>query len=51
MKKILLPMAMVLGGGIAGLIAGLLLPTEQRAKLSRQLAASIGRMIEHMPDE
>jgi hypothetical protein len=50
MKKVLMPMAILLGGGIAGLMAGLLLPTEQREQLSRQLAASIGGMVEHCPD-
>jgi hypothetical protein len=50
MKRVLLPMAILLGGGIAGLMAGLLLPTEQREQLSRQLADSIGRMLEQMPD-
>ncbi len=50
MKKVLLPMAILLGGGIAGLMAGLLLPTDQREQLSRQLAASIERMIERCPD-
>ena len=32
-------------------ILSLLLPLELRAKLSRPLAAMIGRMREHMPDE
>ena len=49
MKKLLLLIAL-LGGVIAGLMAGLLLPTEQREKLSRQLATSIGGMVEHLPD-
>jgi hypothetical protein len=35
MKKALLPMAMLLGSRIVGLMAGLLLPTEQREQLSR----------------
>ena len=43
-------MAILLGGGIAGLMVGLLLPTEQREQLSRQLAASIGEMVEDCPD-
>ena len=50
MKRVLLPVAILLGGGIAGLMAGLLLPTEQREQLSRKLAASIGGMVEQMPD-
>ena len=50
MKRVLLPMAMLLGGGIAGLMVGLLLSTEQREQLSRQLAGSIGGMVEQMPD-
>ena len=50
MKRVLLPMVILLGGGIAGLMAGLLLPTEQREQLSRQLAGSIGGMLDHCPD-
>lgn len=50
MKKALLPTVILLGGGIAGLMAGLLLPTEQREQLSRRLAALIGGMLEHMPE-
>jgi hypothetical protein len=50
MKRVLLLMVILLGGGIAGLMAGLLLPTEQREQLSRQLAGSIGGMLEQMPD-
>jgi hypothetical protein len=50
MKRVLLPMVILLGGGIAGLVAGLLLPTEQREQLSRQLAGSIEGMLEQMPD-
>jgi hypothetical protein len=50
MKKVLLPMAILLGGGIAGHQAGLFLPTKQREQLSRQLAASIGGMVEGCPD-
>ena len=50
MKKVLIPIAILLGGAITGLMAGLLLPTEQREQLSRQLAASIGGMVEQMPD-
>ena len=50
MKRVLLPMAILLVGGIAGLMVGLLLPTEQREQLSQQLAGSIGGMLEQMPD-
>jgi hypothetical protein len=50
MKKMLSRMAILLGGVIAGVIAGLLLSTEQRLKLSQQLAALIGGMVEHCPD-
>jgi len=49
MKKVRLLIA-ILGGAIAGLIVGLLLSTEQREKLSRQLAGLIGGMVEHVPD-
>ena len=50
MKRVLLPAVMLLGGGIAGLIVGLLLPTEQREQLSRRLSGSIGGMVEQAPD-
>lgn len=50
MKRVLLLMAILLGGVIAGGIAGLLMPAEQRAKLSRSLAAPIGHCLAHMPD-
>jgi hypothetical protein len=46
MKRVLLLMAMLLGG----LIAGLVLPAAWRAKLSRSLAAPIGHCLEHVPD-
>ena len=36
---------------LAGLMAGLILSAEWRAKLSRPLATVIGRMVAHMPDE
>jgi hypothetical protein len=49
MKKVML-MAILLGGVIAGVIVGLLMPAEQREKLSRWLAAPIGRCLEHIPD-
>ena len=46
MKRLLLLIAGLLGG----LFVGLLLPTEQRERLSRQLAGAMGEMVEHMPD-
>jgi hypothetical protein len=46
MKKVLLLMVILL----AGLMVGLLLPAEWRGKLSRPLAARIGRCLEDMPD-
>ena len=46
MKRVLLLSV----GLIGGLVVGLLLPTEQREKLSRQLAGTMGGMLEHMPD-
>jgi len=49
MKKVRLLIA-ILGGVIAGLIVGLLLSTEQREKLSLQLAGLIGGMVENVPD-
>ena len=36
---------------LAGLIAGLVLPVERRAKISRPLVAGIGQCLEHMPDD
>jgi len=53
MKKVLVLIAMLLGGVMAGVIAGiagLLMPAGQRAKLSRSLAAPIGRCLGHVPD-
>jgi hypothetical protein len=46
-KKLLLLIVIFL----AGLIAGLVLPAEWRAKLSRPLVARIGHCLEHMPDD
>jgi hypothetical protein len=46
MKKVLWLVAFLL----TGLMAGLLLPVEWRGKLSRPLAARIGRCLEHMPE-
>lgn len=51
MKKILLLVAILLGSMIVGVIAGLLLPTEWRAKLSRPLRDLIRRMEERIPDK
>ena len=48
--RVLLRILFLLGGLIAGLFAGLLLPTEQRLRLSRQLASLIGGVVEQMPD-
>jgi hypothetical protein len=50
MKRVLLLMAILLGGVFAGLIAGLLLPAEQREKLSQALAARIRHCLERIPD-
>lgn len=47
MKKVLLLMVILL----AGVLVGLILPAEWRGKLSRPLAAHIGRCLERMPDE
>lgn len=49
MKKVMLPVA-ILGGGIAGVIIGLLMPPEPRERLSRQLATLIEGMSERCPD-
>ncbi len=50
MNKVWLLIA-ILGGLIVGLIAGLILPAEWRAKLSQLLAAPIGHCLGQMPDE
>jgi hypothetical protein len=50
MKKVLLWMVIILGGLAAGVFVGLLLSTEQRLKLSQQLAVMIGGMVEQCPD-
>ena len=50
MKKVRLLIAL-LGGAIAGVIAGLLLSTERREKFSRQLAGAIAGVEERVPDE
>ncbi len=55
MTKSLLRMTIFIGGvtvGVTtGVIAGLLLPFEQRLKLSQQLAEPIKGMVERIPDE
>jgi hypothetical protein len=48
MQKVSL-LIVLFGGMTAGLMAGLLLPTEQREKLSRRLATSMEGMVEHCP--
>ncbi len=50
MRKLLLRVLLLLGGFVAGLVSGLLLPAARRLRLSRQLAAGIGRVVERMPD-
>ena len=50
MKKLLVLLAISLDGLLVGLLVGLLLSTEQRLKLSRQLADVLGGMLENMPD-
>ncbi len=49
MKKVRL-LIVFLGGAIAGGIAGLIMPAECRAKLSRPLGNLIERMEGRMPD-
>jgi len=51
MKKMLLLMVTLLGGAVAGLITGLLLPAEKRARLSQPFAARCEWMLERIPDE
>jgi hypothetical protein len=50
MRKLLLRILLLVGGFIAGLVSGLLLPDAQRLRLSQQLALGIGRVAEQMPD-
>ena len=50
MKNTLSRLVFLLGGVAAGLMVGLLLSTEQRLKLSQQLAAFMGGMSENMPE-
>ena len=49
-KNKLIRLAILLDGIIIGLVIGLLLPTEQREKLSRQVAAVMTGILEYMPD-
>jgi hypothetical protein len=48
--KMLSRIVILLGGVAVGVMAGLLLSTEQRLKLSQRLAAVIGGMVEQLPD-
>jgi hypothetical protein len=50
MRKLLLRILFLLGGFVAGLAIGLVLPAAQRLRLSQQLAAGIGMVAEQMPD-
>lgn len=50
MKKLLVLLVILLDGVVVGLIAGLLLSTEQRLKISRQLVGAIRGMEEQMPE-
>ena len=38
-------------GLVAGLVTGMILPLEYRAKLSEPLATRLGRLVEQMPNE
>ncbi len=51
MKRIWTLLAALLGGAMAGVVAGLLLPAEKRAQLSQLLADYLGRMCARIPDE
>jgi hypothetical protein len=50
MRKLLLRVLFLLGGFVAGLVAGLLLPAAERLRLSQQLAAWIARVAGQMPE-
>jgi hypothetical protein len=50
MKRVLLAILILFAGLIAGLAAGLLLPPDQRLRLSRQLQDTIGGLVEQVPD-
>jgi len=40
----------VLPAVVGGVIGGLIMPVEWRAKLSQPLVPRVARMVEHMPD-
>jgi hypothetical protein len=48
--RILSRIVILLGGVAVGVMAGLLLSTEQRLRLSQRLATVIGGVVEQMPD-
>jgi hypothetical protein len=50
MKKVLVLLAVFLDGLAVGLVVGLLLPAEQRDRLSRQLMDFVGEVREYLPD-
>lgn len=50
MMKMLSRIMILLGGVAVGVVVGLLLSSEQRLKLSQQLAAVMEGMVERMPD-
>jgi hypothetical protein len=50
MRRVLSRIPLLLGGLVAGLVIGLLLPDAQRLRLSRYLVSGIGRAVSHMPD-
>ncbi len=50
MKRVLLRLAILLDGVAVGLMLGLLMSTEQRLKISQQLAPLIEGMAAQMPD-
>jgi hypothetical protein len=50
MKKMLVLLAILIDGVVLGLMVGLLLSTEQRLRLSQQLADVIREKEERMPE-
>jgi hypothetical protein len=50
MKRLLVLSAILLGGVVIGLMIGLLLSTEQRVRISRQIVGACGQMEERMPE-
>lgn len=50
MKKRLSLIFILFGGVVFGLIASLLLPAEERARLSQPVAVRFGRILERLPD-